>query len=194
MLCTIWFDLPLALSNLAKTILTQTEHDSIHLLLSLSKTIQSEYSKLSLEFATLSSEINSTLFLSLHSHMLQLNKERIDLQCKCIKQSIQLISKLISYIENTIRNDKDNEIKMKDVLIKIKFLLKITRIINDKSKEEIRKTKIKKEKKFFTMLLSYSEKIQKHLYEMSNNLIQKEFTGKDIKISQTQLNQQQIKL
>jgi hypothetical protein len=126
--------------------------------------------------------------------MLQLNKERIDLQCKCIKQSIQLISKLISYIENTISNDKDNEIKMKDVLIKIKFLLKITRIINDKSKEEIRKTKIKKEKKFFTMLLSYSEKIQKHLYEMSNNLIQKEFTGKDIKISQTQLNQQQIKL
>ena len=132
MLCTIWFDLPLALSNLAKTILTQTEHDSIHLLLSLSKTIQSEYSKLSLEFATLSSEINSTLFLSLHSHMLQLNKERIDLQCKCIKQSIQLISKLISYIENTIRNEKDNEIKMKDVLIKIKFLFKITRIINDK--------------------------------------------------------------
>lgn len=194
MLCTIWFDLPLALCNLAKTILTQTEHDSIHLLLSLSKTIQSEYSKLSLEFATLSSEINSTLFLSLYSHMSQLNKERIDLQCKCIKQSIQLISKLISYIENTIRNDKDNEIKMKDVLIKIKFLFKITRIINDKSKEEIRKTKIKKEKKFFTMLLSYSEKIQKHLYEMSNNLIQKEFTGKDIKISQTQLNQQQIKL
>ena len=194
MLCTIWFDLPLALSNLAKTILTQTEHDSIHLLLSLSKTIQSEYSKLSLEFATLSSEINSTLFLSLHSHMLQLNKERIDLQCKCIKQSIQLISKLISYIENTIRNEKDNEIKMKDVLIKIKFLFKITRIINDKSKEEIRKTKIKKEKKFFTMILSYSEKIQKHLYEMSNNLIQKEFNGKDIKISQTQLNQQQIKL
>ena len=194
MLCTIWFDLPLALSNLAKTILTQTEHDSIHLLLSLSKTIQSEYSKLSLEFATLSSEINSTLFLSLHSHMLQLNKERIDLQCKCIKQSIQLISKLISYIENTIRNEKDNEIKMKDVLIKIKFLFKITRIINDKSKEEIRKTKIKKEKKFFTMILSYSEKIQKHLYEMSNNLVQKEFNGKDIKISQTQLNQQQIKL
>jgi hypothetical protein len=109
--------------------------------------------------------------------MIQFNKERIDLQCKCIKQSIQLISKLMTYIETSIQDQKDNDNIMKDVLIKIKYLLKITRIINDKSKEEIRKTKIKKEKKFFTMLLSFTEKIQKKLYEISNNFIHKEINN-----------------
>lgn len=83
----------------------------------------------------------------------------------------------MTYIETSIQDQKDNDNIMKDVLIKIKYLLKITRIINDKSKEEIRKTKIKKEKKFFTMLLSFTEKIQKKLYEISNNFIHKEINN-----------------
>ena len=177
MLCTIWFDLPIALSNLSNTLLSKNEQDSIQLLSSLCKTIQSEYSKLTLQFSSLSLDQNSSSFLIFNTQMIQFNKERIDLQCKCIKQSIQLISKLMTYIETSIQDQKDNDNIMKDVLIKIKYLLKITRIINDKSKEEIRKTKIKKEKKFFTMLLSFTEKIQKKLYEISNNFIQKEINN-----------------
>ena len=177
MLCTIWFDLPIALSNLSNTLLSKIEQDSIQLLSSLCKTIQSEYSKLTLQFSSLSLDQNSSSFLIFNSQMIQFNKERIDLQCKCIKQSIQLISKLMTYIETSIQDQKDNDNIMKDVLIKIKYLLKITRIINDKSKEEIRKTKIKKEKKFFTMLLSFTEKIQKKLYEISNNFIHKEINN-----------------
>lgn len=177
MLCTIWFDLPIALSNLSNTLLSKNEQDSIQLLSSLCKTIQSEYSKLTLQFSSLSLDQNSSSFLIFNTQMIQFNKERIDLQCKCIKQSIQLISKLMTYIETSIQDQKDNDNIMKDVLIKIKYLLKITRIINDKSKEEIRKTKIKKEKKFFTMLLSFTEKIQKKLYEISNNFIHKEINN-----------------
>jgi hypothetical protein len=177
MLCTIWFDLPIALSNLSNTLLSKNEQDSIQLLSSLCKTIQSEYSKLTLQFSSLSLDQNSPSFLIFNTQMIQFNKERIDLQCKCIKQSIQLISKLMTYIETSIQDQKDNDNIMKDVLIKIKYLLKITRIINDKSKEEIRKTKIKKEKKFFTMLLSFTEKIQKKLYEISNNFIHKEINN-----------------
>ena len=177
MLCTIWFDLPIALSNLSNTLLSKIEQDSIQLLSSLCKTIQSEYSKLTLQFSSLSLDQNSSSFLIFNSQMIQFNKERIDLQCKCIKQSIQLISKLMTYIETSIQDQKDNDNIMKDVLIKIKYLLKITRIINDKSKEEIRKTKIKKEKKFFTMLLSFTEKIQKKLYEISNYFIHKEINN-----------------
>lgn len=177
MLCTIWFDLPIALSNLFNTLLSKNEQDSIQLLSSLCKTIQSEYSKLTLQFSSLSLDQNSSSFLIFNTQMIQFNKERIDLQCKCIKQSIQLISKLMTYIETSIQDQKDNDNIMKDVLIKIKYLLKITRIINDKSKEEIRKTKIKKEKKFFTMLLSFTEKIQKKLYEISNNFIHKEINN-----------------
>ena len=177
MLCTIWFHLPIALSNLSNTLLSKNEQDSIQLLSSLCKTIQSEYSKLTLQFSSLSLDQNSSSFLIFNTQMIQFNKERIDLQCKCIKQSIQLISKLMTYIETSIQDQKDNDNIMKDVLIKIKYLLKITRIINDKSKEEIRKTKIKKEKKFFTMLLSFTEKIQKKLYEISNNFIHKEINN-----------------
>ena len=177
MLCTIWFDLPIALSNLSNTLLSKNEQDSIQLLSSLCKTIESEYSKLTLQFSSLSLDQNSSSFLIFNTQMIQFNKERIDLQCKCIKQSIQLISKLMTYIETSIQDQKDNDNIMKDVLIKIKYLLKITRIINDKSKEEIRKTKIKKEKKFFTRLLSFTEKIKNKLYEISNNFIHKEINN-----------------
>ena len=122
MLCTIWFDLPIALGNLSKTLLSKIEQDSIQLLSSLCKTIESEYSKLTLQFSSLSLDPNSSSFVIFNTQMIQFNKERIDLQCKCIKQSIQLISKLMTYIETSIQNQKDNNDNIiKDVLIKINY-------------------------------------------------------------------------
>lgn len=75
-----------------------------------------------------------------------LNKERIELICKCIKSSIQLISKLMKYFDNLQNSKNDNE-----TLIQIKLLCKITRSIVNNANIEIRRTNNKREKEFFTM-------------------------------------------
>ena len=51
--------------------------------------------------------------------------------------------------------------------------MKITRIFSIKAKEEISNTKITKEKRFFNLILAYSEKTQNKLYELSTNIVKR---------------------
>lgn len=92
------------------------------------------------------SELSYNQLKNIKDKLHDFNKERIDLICKCIKSSIQIIAKLMKYfdkMQNTIINN--------DTLIQIKLVSKITRVMINNSNIEIKKSKNKKEKEFFTM-------------------------------------------
>ena len=99
MKCTVWFDLPKALVNLSQDIISEKEKQHVSLLTSLSKNLQSEFEALSSTFVLLSPSLCQKEITLLKEKLLKLNKERVDLVCKSIKVSIQLISQFITYIE-----------------------------------------------------------------------------------------------
>lgn len=168
MKCTVWFDLPKALVNLSQDIISEKEEKHVSLLTSLSKNLQSEFDTLSSTFVLLSPSLTQKEITLLKEKLLKLNKERVDLVCKSIKVSIQLISQFISCLEKNYHLVSD-----KEILLQIKLLMKITRIFSIKAKEEISNTKIIKEKRFFNLILAYSEKTQNKLYEISTNIVKR---------------------
>ena len=168
MKCTVWFDLPKALVNLSQDIISEKEKQHVSLLTSLSKNLQSEFEALSSTFVLLSPSLCQKEITLLKEKLLKLNKERVDLVCKSIKVSIQLISQFITYIEKN-----QHLVIEKEILLQIKLLMKITRIFSIKAKEEISNSKITKEKRFFNLILAYSEKTQNKLYELSTNIVKR---------------------
>jgi len=139
----------------------------------------------------------------------QISKEKIELVCKSIKFSIQLISKIFETIQNTnininkfysnypnninsgIKNDINvNEL---DLLTKIKLFLKITRLIVENTNKEIEEIKTKNLNEnfanfsnlnnsieFFGMIKIYTEKIQTKLYTLSNEIVKNILKIKEI--------------
>ena len=168
MKCTVWFDLPKALVNLSQDIISEKEKQHVAILTSLAKNLQSEFDTLSSTFVVLSPSLSQKEVILLKEKLLKLNKERVDLVCKSIKVSIQLISQFISYLEKNQFVVED-----KEILLQIKLLMKMTRIFSIKAKEEISNTKIVKEKRFFNLILAYSEKTQNKLYELSTNIVKR---------------------
>ena len=51
--------------------------------------------------------------------------------------------------------------------------MKMTRLFSVKAKEEISGTKNGKEKRFFNLILAYSEKTQNRLYEISSSIVKR---------------------
>lgn len=86
---------------------------------------------------------NSNDLEKVKDKLFNLHKERIDLVCKSIKFSIQLMSKTVSLFENSDNN-------CMETLSKIKLFLKITRMVVENAKEQIKVGK-GKENDFFTM-------------------------------------------
>lgn len=168
MKCTVWFDLPKAIVNLSQDIISEKEKKHVSLLTSLSKNLQSEFDTLSSTFVLLSPSLTQKEITLLKEKLLKLNKERVDLVCKSIKVSIQLISQFISYLEKN-----HHLVENKEILLQIKLLIKITRIFSIKAKEEISNTKIIKEKRFFNLILAYCEKTQNKLYEISTDIVKR---------------------
>ena len=99
MKCTVWFDLPKALANLTQDIITEKEKQHVEYLISIAKTIQDEYDSLSSMFLNLTPSLNSSELAAVKDKLNSINKERIDLVCKNIKISIQMISKFLAYLE-----------------------------------------------------------------------------------------------
>lgn len=78
--------------------------------------------------------------------LFNLHKQKVDLLCKAIKFSIKLMSKLLSSFgnsENLINNNLE-------FLTKIKLFFKITRMVVENAREQI-KIGTGKENDFFTM-------------------------------------------
>lgn len=179
MKCTVWFDLPKALANLTQDIITEKEKQHVEYLISIAKTIQDEYDSLSSMFLNLTPSLNSSELEAVKDKLNSINKERIDLVCKNIKISIQMISKFLACLET-----KKNPANEAETLLQIKLLMKITRVFSSKAKEEITKSKIKKEKRFFNLILVYSEKTLNKLYEISTNIVQN-VMNKNIRIEES---------
>jgi hypothetical protein len=93
-----------------------------------------------------------------------INKEKVELVCQSIKISIKLMTRIVESIENS----KSNSI---EVLKKIKLILKITRIVLEKSKECMLTYKLDAQNKFFTMIYVFTEKIQARLVNSSTEII-----------------------
>ena len=168
MKCTVWFDLPNALVNLSQDIVSQKEKQHVAILTTLAKNLQAEFDTLSSTFVLLSPSLSQKEVTLLKEKLMKLNKERVDLVCRSIKVSIQLISQFISYLE------KDQYVvEDKEILLQIKLLMKMTRLFSVKAKEEISGTKNGKEKRFFNLILAYSEKTQNRLYEISSSIVKR---------------------
>lgn len=179
MKCTVWFDLPKALANLTQDIITEKEKQHVDCLISMAKTIQDEYDSLCSMFLNLTPSLNSLELSAIKDKLSSINKERIDLVCKNIKISIQMISKFLNYLET-----KKNSANEEETLLQIKLLMKITRVFCSNAKEEITKSKIKKEKRFFNLILVYGEKTLNKLYEVSTNIVQN-VMNKNIRIEES---------
>lgn len=108
----------------------------------------------------------------LKSKLIELKEEEINLKCQNIKFSIRLMSHLLNHIENiTTKEIEDN---INDLLLKIKLFSKITRLIIEKTNEELEIDKENKQRhEFFLMIKTYTEKAQNKLYNLSNQLITK---------------------
>lgn len=108
----------------------------------------------------------------LKNKLIELKKEEINLECQNIKFSIKLMSHLLNHIENLI--NKEIEDNINDLLLKIKLFSKITRLIIEKTNEELEIDKENKQRhEFFLMIKAYTEKAQNKLYNLSNQLITK---------------------
>ena len=181
MLCTVWFDLPKSLVSLCQDIINETDKKYALLLCSNALNIQEKLNDINKIFNELRPSLKEKESLAIKEKYILLTKERIDLNCKCIKLSIKLISDFIHFLQS-----KDNS-KTQDILFQVKLLMNILRIVITKSKEEIDKTSNKKEKRFFNLILAYAKKSQNKVYELSNeillrvmNTITKESTLKNI--------------
>ena len=165
MLCTVWFDLPKSLVSLCQDIINETDKKYALLLCSNALNIQEKLNDINKIFNELRPSLKEKESLAIKEKYILLTKERIDLNCKCIKLSIKLISDFIHFLQS-----KDNS-KTQDILFQVKLLMNILRIVITKSKEEIDKTSNKKEKRFFNLILAYAKKSQNKVYELSNEIL-----------------------
>ena len=181
MLCTVWFDLPKSLVSLCQDIINEKDKKYALLLSSNALNVQEKLNDINKIYDELKPSLNEKESLAIKEKYISIKKERIELNCKCIKLSIKLISDFVHFLQS-----KENS-KTKDILFQVKLLMNILRIVITKSKEEIDKTSNKKEKRFFNLILAYAEKSQNKVYELSNeivlrvmNIITKENTIKNI--------------
>jgi hypothetical protein len=73
-----------------------------------------------------------------------LKKEKAEHLCRSIKFSTKLMTKILSSIEHV-------KIPDKDVLLKIKVFLKVTRLVVEQAKTALSECKSEKETEFFSM-------------------------------------------
>lgn len=90
-------------------------------------------------------------------------------------------------IVESIENYKSNS--PLELLQRIKLILKITRIVLEKTKEEMQTNKGDAQNKFFTMIYAFTEKIQAKLITKSNEIIKNlhtlKTTRKEAEVSTT---------
>ena len=76
-----------------------------------------------------------------------LKKEKAEHLCKSIKFCTKLMVKILTSIENA----ENRGLLGKDLLMKIKFFLKVTRLVVENAKIALGECKSEKEREFFTM-------------------------------------------
>ena len=165
MLCTVWFDLPKSLVSLCQDIINEKDKKYALLLSSNALNVQEKLNDINKIYDELKPSLNEKESLAIKEKYISIKKERIELNCKCIKLSIKLISDFVHFLQS-----KENS-KTKDILFQVKLLMNILRIVITKSKEEIDKTSNKKEKRFFNLILAYAKKSQNKVYELSNEIV-----------------------
>ena len=91
------------------------------------------------------------LITTMKKKLYSLQKEKTDLICRNIKLLIAILSKLMSEIENTNIFSLTQSNQITDLLNRIKLLLKLTRLINEKAKEESQCAESQSEQTLFEM-------------------------------------------
>jgi hypothetical protein len=120
----------------------------------------------------------------IRNKLFQLQKEKTELLCQSIKFSIKLMNKMILLIENSTQMNENRTHFESDLLMKIKLFLKITRVVMEKAKEQVKESE-GLQNEFFQMILAFNEKIQAKLYNISNIIIQTSIlTKKDFNMKQ----------
>jgi hypothetical protein len=120
----------------------------------------------------------------IRNKLFQLQKEKTELLCQSIKFSIKLMNKMILLIENSTQMNENRTHFESDLLMKIKLFLKITRVVMEKAKEQVKESE-GLQNEFFQMILAFNEKIQVKLYNISNIIIQTSIlTKKDFNMKQ----------
>ena len=74
---------------------------------------------------------------------------------------------------NTQIDEEKNSSRYSESLTKIKLFLQIIRLIVEKAKLQIDSSNNNKQMTFFSMFLTFSEKVQTQLYTHSNEIIKK---------------------
>ena len=163
-----WFDLPKALENICKDMLTKEELDSINFIDRASKVkiknkfyfkqeIVKYYEIFTLNYEKISPNLSREDLEKIDVKLKNILKEQTELVCSYIKLSLKIMSKLLKYIsdnnsqnENEGINNKNGDYFINDLLTKTKLFLKISRLVIENAKKYI-ETKTEKVKEFFSM-------------------------------------------
>ena len=165
---SFWFDLVKAIREITQEVMNQKEIIMIEKLEENCRKILFEFSEINSNFFSASSLLSKNQLNEIKKKIRALNTEKVTLVYICVKVYVKLLKSFISFLETKTYASKEGEI-----LFKIKLLLKLTRTVNGKIKEEFYEHNNTKKKKFFNLMISYNEKIQNKLYEISTELVKK---------------------
>jgi hypothetical protein len=146
-----WLDLPKALANILKEDMSKDDEEMLKSLRSTEvnynltpKELSNGFSQISHLIDTNAHNLTNTELDILRQKLFFLQKEKTEILCKTIKFSTRLMTKILASIEQISAPHKE-------VLIKIKMFLKITRMVVEQSKSSLEGAKSENENKFFSM-------------------------------------------